>query len=330
METRIKKMRRMSAEGEMMSFFSRKKPWYSFFLLSLLCLNIGLLAAEPGFSGIEGGAYSRSLEELRVLAENEARNERSQNSSFKDSTHLSLAVDIGKLTELFMESETSGDSNPFQVFAKSLATRVRNEGLLAELSQVYQSAPPNVREALDPVLQMLRGAEIEKKHGSDAVFSTQSLMELSDLWALPVFRRSFPGYGKRKLWLKYKRGRLTRKEVGEQDVKTKESRVQNSHSQEILVPASLVDELKTRYPQAIFMRREKALGLDREITVQRFRVPLKKGDHLRFKKVKKTRFDWYRLIASPSGLTILPLYMKVGEYYISRELKNSKFFLIGF
>ena len=304
--------------------------FFVFVVLIGFLFTICLSGIEPGFSGIEGANEDQTPQELRVNAEEAARTERARNLEFKNSTHLDLALDIGRLTHLYMEAENSGDQEPFFDFAKDVGQKIDTDTRLEELSQIYQTAPPNVRDALDPVLKTLEGKTKPKTVDSGTHFATQSLIEFSDLWALPVFKRNFPGYGKRKLWLKYKRGRLTRSETGQQDIRDKESSIKVNHDQELLVPESLLNELRKRYPKAVFLKREMALDEEGEITVLRFRVSLNKGDHLQLKKVEKTRFDWYRLIASPTGMTILPIYVKVGEYYVSREVKNSKFFLIGF
>ncbi len=175
---------------------------------------------------------------------------------------------------------------------------------------------------------------IERSGSSDAGKQTtttdRALIEFGDFVAIPVFDSHFPGYGDRKIYLKYKRGRYLRTTIASEEIKDSTESWQKSWTATYPVDPAFVDKFKTIYPKASFKNTRKVKTPSGVVTMQVYQIECKSGDQLYLKQFSQVENRWYRLVAAPLiSPSPVDVYVQVGEYYIQKQAPESLPYLIG-
>jgi hypothetical protein len=294
-----------------------KTAFLSCIMIFTLC--VVLPADEDFLSGLE---IEQGQSQLRNL---NSKPEEADKQRFQELSKTPLGLKAGILTSMFME----GKSDPeIQQYCRKVGLEILSQGQLPELSELYACAPPNVRDAMEPLLDEIKQIIAEK---DDEKPGSRSLFEFSDLWALPVFNSRFPGYGERKIWLNYKKGRKTRTEIGATDIEERTQTYLKKANEKLLVPADKSAAFLRVFPDARQTGTQKVRIPGGEKTVVGYQTSIAAGCTIVTNKVTETEYSWYRLLATPVGNSPLsPIYVKVGEFYIPRTLPGAEAFVTSF
>lgn len=276
------------------------------FLCLLFLLIPTSLFAEPGFSGIEQETAAPTEEATYPRA----------------CLDYSASIPAGEITSAYMQWQESGleeDRRQWEELARRYGEELESHEM-DDFKSYCQTAAPNTLDALKPTYETLRN-----RPGFE-----HSLVELSDLWARPVYDRHFPGYGDRRIWLSYKRGRELGREIGSEKIEEQTHRYQETTTENVVVLKTDWQTFQTRFPNAPRLEATKARTPNGVKDAYKSRITLNPNQSIQLMRVSQVEFVWYRLIAAPVSVTPgLPrVFVKAGEYYIPHDMPHSELYLV--
>jgi len=215
---------------------------------------------------------------------------------------FACSLEAGRITEAYEKAQDDESLKQKWLkmsheFAKSLDSLEKVEDFTA----YCRGIPPITRDALTPVFEELNTRRsLEFSH---------SLVELADLWALPALDSHFPGYGDRKFWLHYKRGRELGREIGSVKISEQDHRFQKETTLEFTVLLENLSSFRVRFPEYQNLGGTQVRTENGVKAAAKVKVVFRSGQVIKLKKVEQVEFVWYRLWLPSPQAPFYPLCM---------------------